>query len=361
MHSTRRYLSFAVSLATAAALVGCTSSGEDTQQTTYVTHTVANPDAEESLGSDEPAEADTDAVIEAYSEVLDNPDRYSFTSAADYTLNGEYKYALVEMTGSGSPELLLQAMTAEHINMVRIFSITDDGTLVAPEDNLVSGAAGAGGYRAAVHASADGDRIFQAEWRSINPEISVRDFALQGDGLVSTGAEWKDDQQTPSGDLINIDFHPISDRRPLEAMQETTGSGDIDNADAPEPAPAPAPAPENGNTVTGTVRVFTAPELAQFQGLDRTPNGEDATHRFAMFVFDSPALFTAQASGGPGAPQKREAKMVRLGSQTPYTSDPGGFDLEGQSLTLSFDPNSCWFPSDASLPIGQPNCSSFTQ
>lgn len=353
MRSTRRYLSLAVSLATAAALVGCTSSGESTQQTTYVTHTVAHPDT---AGS---SEASSDSVSKAYSEVLDNPDRYAFTSGADYSLNGEYEYALVEMTGSGSPELLLQAMSVDHINPVRIFSIAADGTLVAPEDTLVSGAAGAGGYRAGIHASTAGDRIFQAEWHSLNPEISVREFILQGDGIAPNGEEWKDDQQTPSGELIDITFHPLGDRGPLETMQETTGSDDNNDAGAAEPIPAPAP--ESGNTVTGTVRVFTAPELAQFQGLDRTPNGEDAAHRFAVFLFDSPTLFTAKSSGNAGNLQEREANMILLGSQTPYASDPGGFELEGQHLSLSFDQNGCWFPSDTSMPLGQPKCSDFTQ
>lgn len=168
----------------------------------------------------------------------------------------------------------------------------------------------------------------------------MQGFVLQGDGLASNGEVWKYDQRSPSGDLIDIRFHPLSDRGPLEAMQPTTtnetntGSGADNNASAPEPAPAP----DSGNTATGTVRVVTAPEAVQLQGLDRTPNGEDEAHRFAVFVFDSPIMFTAQSSGNNGAIQERKVAMVRIGPQTPYAFKPTGFDLAGQQLTLPLHP-----------------------
>ncbi len=107
--------------------------------------------------------------------------------------------------------------------------------------------------------------------------------------------------------------------------------------------------------------MLTAPELAQFQGYDQTPNGEDSTDRYAVFLFDSPTTFTAKSSGNAGALREREASMVLIGSQTSYTSNATGFDLDGQSMTLSFDQNDCWFPSDASLPLGEPGCAGFTR
>lgn len=125
------------------------------------------------------------------------------------------------------------------------------------------------------------------------------------------------------------------------------------------PAPDAAPSPAEGNTVTGTVRVLTAPELVQLQGMDRTPNGEDEAHRFAVLVLDAPSMFSAKSSGNAGAMHTRETKIVGIGEQSPYVSDPTGFDLEDQRLALSFDPEDCWFPSDTSLPLGAPSCSSF--
>ncbi|QGU07235.1 hypothetical protein COCCU_06485 [Corynebacterium occultum] len=371
MRSTRPYLIFSVSLLAATTLSGCTSSGESTQVTSYVTETLTSAADEGSsqdmaTGASEPSGAapSVNAVVGAYSAVLDNPGQYSYTGGADYPLNGEYQYALVEMTGGGFPELLVQAMSAEHINPIRVFSTTDDGTLASPQDTLVSGAAGAGGYRAGIFGAPEGNRLFQAEWHSVQPGMSIRGFVLQGDRLVSNGEEWEDDQLAPSDALATITFHPLNNRGPLETMTSGAGTGNASSgveANAGAPSPTLAPSASTGNTAAGTVRVLTAPELAQLQGHAQTPNGEGPEHRFAMFIFDSPTAFTAKASGDRGALQEREASMVLIGSHTPHTSNAIGFDLEGQHLTLSFDQNGCWFPSDASLPLGQPRCSDFTQ
>lgn len=369
MRSPRPLLASATVLTGLAALVGCAGSGDGAPETSYVTQTVAQDNAPDNApDSAQPAgpeptragESPADAVIRAYSDVLDSPGRYPFTGGGNYSLNGEYEYALVEMTGDDVPELLVKALTTDHIDPVRVFSTTDDGTLIAPDDTLVSGAAGAGGYRAAVHATPGGDRILQTEWHSLRPERTVRGFTLRGDSLVADGEEWEEDGRSPSGRLVDVTFHPLHDRGPLQALEPGTAAPVTAGGPAPTP-PAVAPAPDGGNIVTGTVRVLTAPELARLQGHDRTPNGEDDSHRFALLVLDVPTMFTAKASGDRGALQDREASMVLLGSQTPYASDSTGFDLAGQRLTLSFDRNGCWFPSDTSLPLGQPRCEAFTR
>ncbi|MGD7003092.1 hypothetical protein [Corynebacterium halotolerans] len=371
MRSLRPFFAFPLVLTTTAALTACTSFGGGARGSSDVAETVAG------AGTGSPAQqpvADApvptgitpppgNTITKAYSDILDNSGKYSFTGGADYSLNGEYEYALVEMSGDDSPELLVKALTTDHIDPIRVFSTTADGALVAPGGTLVSGAAGAGGYRAGVSAAPEGDRIFQTEWHSLRPEVSVRGFLLEGGELVPNGETWEDDQVAPSGDLVSIAFHPLHDRQPIEATEP--GAGAVDTGGGGQggrgvPGPSPTLASAEGNTVTGTVRVLTAPELAEFQGLDQTPNGEDSSYRFAVFILDSPAAFSAKSSGNAGAMQEREAAMVLLGAQTPHTSGATGFDLKDQHLTLSFDQNGCWFPSDASLPLGQPRCGGFT-
>ena len=367
MRPSRPLLVLATSVATAVTLVGCADSGADTAVTSYVTETITrgsaeDPGQEEGNGdASEPATdaglPHTEAAAEAYTAVLDDPGQYSFTGSGEQDFTGEYLYALADITGDGVPELLLEAVTQHNLNPVRVFSADADGELTSPDDVLIDGAASAGGSRTALSVSPAGDRIYQEQWRSIAPDVDVEAFELRGDNLVSTGETWTYDMQSPSADLVRIEFHPLSDRGPLEAMAPTTG-GTAAGGNAPVEE---APAPTGGNTVSGTVRVLTAPELAELQGRGRTPNGEDSSYRYAIFVFDAPTTFSAQSSGNAGAPEERQASMVRLGQQTPYSSDGSGFELDGQNLTLSFEPGSCWFPSDTSLPTGEPNCSAFSQ
>ena len=367
MRPLRPLLVLATSVATAVTLVGCADSGADTAVTSYVTQTITRgsaEDPEQQEGNDDASEpatdtglSHTDAAKEAYAGILNDPGQYSFSAPGERDFTGEYLYALADITGDGVPELLLEAITQHNLNPVRVFSADADGELTSPDDVLIDGAASAGGSRTALSTSPAGDRIYQEQWRSIAPDVDVEAFELRGDNLVSTGETWTYDMQSPSADLVRIEFQPSDDRGPLEAMVPTTG-GAAAGGNAPVEE---APAPTGGNTVSGTVRVLTAPELAELQGRGRTPNGEDSSYRYAIFVFDAPTTFSAQSSGNAGAPEERQASMVRLGQQTPYSSDGSGFELDGQSLTLSFDPSSCWFPSDTSLPTGEPNCSAFSQ
>lgn len=355
MNRSRPLLALLTPLALTLPLVGCADAGGDTTVTTYVTETVTpgQDEAPEQPGGEvEPATAASplSTAAEAFAGVLDDPGRYSFSSpATDYQFTGDYLYGLADITGDGVPELLLEAVTEHNLNPVRVFSAGTDGTLVSPEDVLIDGAAAAGGSRTALSTSPAGDRVYQEQWRSIAPEVEVEAFVLEGERLVPTGERWTYDQRSPSAELLRIDFHPVSDRGPLDALS-TPG----------EAAPAEE-ASTGGDTVAGTVQVLTAPELADLQGLGRTPNGEDASHRYAVFVFDAPTTFSAQAAGASGAVQEQEASLVRLGSQTPYGSEGSGFDLAGQRLNLAFEPTDCWFPSDASLPLGEPNCADFSR
>lgn len=64
-----------------------------------------------------------------YEWVLEHPDDYPVNSAAQYTPGGASKYAIVEATGGGTPELLL-AVGQGHTNPVIVFAIGPDGKAV---------------------------------------------------------------------------------------------------------------------------------------------------------------------------------------------------------------------------------------
>ncbi|WCC79331.1 hypothetical protein O6R08_07250 [Cutibacterium equinum] len=114
------------------------------------------------------------------------------------------------------------------------------------------------------------------------------------------------------------------------------------------------------NTVEGTVRVMNALEAAQFTGESHTPNGEPISYKYVVFVFDKPTSFKAQTFD-PESPARIDvAQGVRLGSKTADSREGSGFDLDGQRLTIRFKSRNCDWPSDTSLPLGQPSCRTFT-
>ncbi|MCT1696078.1 hypothetical protein M3A89_10180 [Corynebacterium sanguinis] len=49
------------------------------------------------------------SLADAYSNVLDNPEAYEYNLTSGFEPAGTYSYALAEVTGDDSPELLLQA------------------------------------------------------------------------------------------------------------------------------------------------------------------------------------------------------------------------------------------------------------
>lgn len=350
MITPRPLLTLTTCLMIAAPLVGCADTGTDTDPTVTTSPTETGTPDQSGDGEQSVAPSPLHTAAETFADILDEPDRYSFSSpGADREFTGEYMYGLADITGDGIPELLLESVTVHNLNPVRVFSTDADGTVVSPDDVLIDGAASAGGSRTALSTSLSGDRIYQEQWRSIAPEVEVEAFTLQGERLLPTGEAWTYDQRSPSEELVRIKFHTISDRGPLDHL---AGSG--------ESAPTEA-APAGDGAVAGTVQVLSAPELAELQGLDRTPNSEDSTYRYAVFVFDAPTAFSAQASGATGEIQEREASLVRLGAQTPYGTTGLGFDLAGQRLNLAFEATDCWFPSDASLPVGEPGCSDFSR
>lgn len=328
------------------ALAGCSSSSEvlvPLPTTTTQTPVVAEADSS----------APGDVSGDLYAEVLNTPEQYSFTTGANYLLNGKYSYALADITGDGHLELVLRAGTSDHMDPIRIFTVTESQELLSPTDTLL---AGSGGHDVDIFAAPEGDRIFQRQWHSLRPEMTVKAFALQGDRLLPTGEEFKDDTTAPSGRIIPLIFHDIDDRAALDSMEPTLAEVDA----APNPTPPPTATADYPNTFTGAVQVMTAPELARHQGFDQTPNGEDDTYRFALFLLDSPTMVTGRHSGNPGPPEPREATMIELGEISPYTSDTTGFDLDGRRLSITVDPEKCVFPSDASLPLGEPGCRDVT-
>lgn len=253
--------------------------------------------------------------------------------------------------------MLVWAQTSNSVDPVRVSSTTDGKNLNTSDDTLLIVATSAGKDRAGLVASNSNDRVLQIETQAMRPGTKAQDHAFRDGHLQKVSAE----QNYSAYGVPNttaIRFNPISDRSALGTMSQGGGAA----APAPQAAPAPgqAPAPQqapqaaSGPGISGTVRAMTAPELAAFQDKS-VSNGETAAYKYAVFVFDFPQQFTALSADGGS--KTKSATMALLGSNTPTGgSQGGGFDQASQHTTMDFSGRTCHWPSDASLPLGEPRC-----
>lgn len=108
----------------------------------------------------------------------------------------------------------------------------------------------------------------------------------------------------------------------------------------------------------GTVRVLSAEDLASFQGVDpRVAEGVGGT--YAVLVFDASIQVSGMGADGSGM-RRQGATMLGMASQTSYGSsgDIGMWKAhDGEHLVIAAMAEDIVFPSDVSLPVGEPKTS----
>ena len=95
---------------------------------------------------------------------------------------------------------------------------------------------------------------------------------------------------------------------------------------------------------TGEIATYDHDEVVEMQGFPDY-NGFDPNERYRIIVLDEPQKVTLSAVDGPRESTLRSVS-VRDGAGVRE-------DLEG-SIVFSIDPNTTWWPSDTSIPLGQP-------
>ena len=111
----------------------------------------------------------------------------------------------------------------------------------------------------------------------------------------------------------------------------------------------------------GTVHVFDAEELIDFQGIDIDPAAAGGGGTYAVLAFDQPTEVTGQSADGSGQ-RTKTCNMLGIAEHTDYGSfavDYGDLDLcesfDGQHATIAAKAKDIGFPSDVRLPIGEPS------
>ncbi|MGJ4078403.1 hypothetical protein [Corynebacterium macclintockiae] len=209
---------------TIAALAATSCSSDEPQEDTAA----SSADKGDNKGGEETKADPTQQAIDAYKDVLDNPENYErdFSDRDDYYPTGTYSYALIEANNDEVPELLLKNDCKE-FSPVTFIAIGKDGKPFASDIALVTGA-GSTGSRANVVASGEGDGIFEWAYSSGRPEVPTTHYTFDGKQLTKgERSEWSQVTGAPA-DQIELEWYATADASGLKKNQSgpNFGSGE---------------------------------------------------------------------------------------------------------------------------------------
>lgn len=301
------------------------------------------------------AVVDRDTVAASLGTFLDDPAAQLGSVQADYNAGGPHKYAVGDLDGDGTSDMLVRLDGDDIAPVVGVRVDPATGDLMVSQDHLVEGAAGAGGERHFLGWSGAGG-VYQRDGRSMSPEATYTLFTLTGPtwtkGAVTT-------QTSDPADYQTVEWKSLDDRSGLDAVAVGEASSD-DTAEAPDETgnDGGLPDPPPGTTrLTGTVQIMSTSEA--LEGMP-VPNGEPESNRYAILVLNAPVTVTAPSSGGGTTTDT--ITRVGLASQEQYGGSLESWpQYAGQTVTIDVGPADLMFPSDASIPLGVPRLSGSPQ
>ena len=307
-----------------------------------------------------------DPAIARYRTILAQADSY-FAGDADYgdtEVTITYQYALAQMqAGSQIPALVLEQETSGDYwgdLCSALISQYDPNrqAVIQVEGALGEGAASAGGYRGALTLAGDGAGILEASWSSGTGMGSICLITVEGDILrrdtVFDGFLFDEPSAMDEISSLPIDWHDISDLSGLDSWEPPSAAPvqpPEPTPSQPEPEPTASALPADGDRIVlrGTLGIYSDEALIALQNLSE----EEAQwlrdgQTYCVIVLDQPQTIALSHSGS----QDRE---LREGEVSLIAIFADGYErYAGQHLTFSIDPYETWFPSDVSLPLGQP-------
>ena len=287
-----------------------------------------------------------------YTKVLDNPGSYNFDLpnptgiALKYAPEGNYRYALVEANGGGTPELLLSFdgvdEMSNHFSRVLLFRIGDGGSAEASTSILTHGASGAGGYRATIQASQLGYGLYQSEHSSGTGDGETTWCAIDGSEIMPAEKARDFNIQFATPLHLAITWTPIEDRGPLER-------GDL-TVSLPETRRGIAPDGAADVVAEGTVVMKHGYEIRP-EGM---PNGEDPNSEYLLLQLDASQDFTDYRASGEVVTS--DTDTISLGGReiSRYPRDWGTEweQVLGKRVRLTIGADAVHFQTDTGMPMG---------
>ena len=161
------------------------------------------------------------AMYEQYSEIIDNASSY-VPELEIPGMSAQYEYSLVYMDPDNPqiPQLLLKQKYTGEMDRISIFSFdkNDSQAFVIQTQALSEGVAHAGGSRASLQATSDGNGLIEIDSLPAG-QILINRYVVLGHDISST-TEWKGriDQRPKDPSEIDIDWHEVTDKSGLEQI-----------------------------------------------------------------------------------------------------------------------------------------------
>lgn len=311
-------------------------------------------------------------IAKAYSQVLDKADKYDYQDEGQEAR--EYEYAIVKMDGEKIPQLLLSKNS--DLRYVKVFSYNEkEEKLIECSEAIVYGAAGVGGFRGDIMSRSDYKGIEYIETSSGTGDTSVENISIEN-GQLKRETKWEGryDQMPEDDSTQEIVWSKINDKSQLEKLtgKEITPAGEStskDNKQAKESdkesksiagsnkEKIQAMIREEKNAgrlvLDGKIRVLTCMQVLEVQGIDDpNPEHSNPNEEYIIFILAKPQKITARSSGGMYM-TTRQVKVMCL-PDSDYVRK-----YDGKNVTISVDLDETMFPSDVSLPLGEPMSASF--
>lgn len=314
-------------------------------------------------------------IAKAYSQVLDKADKYDYQDEGQEAR--EYEYAIVKMDGEKIPQLLLSKNS--DLRYVKVFSYNEkEEKLIECSESIVYGAAGVGGFRGDIMSRSDYKGLEYIETSSGTGDTSVENISIEN-GQLKRETKWEGryDQMPEDDSTQEIVWSKINDKSQLEKLtgKEITPAGEStskdnkqakeSNQDSKSSVGSKGPSNEKiqamireerkaGRLVLdGKIRILTYMQVLEVQGVDDpNPEHSNSNEEYIIFILAKPQKITARSSGGMYM-TTRQVKVMCL-PDSDYVRK-----YDGKNVTISVDLDETMFPSDVSLPLGEPMSASF--
>lgn len=301
-------------------------------------------------GQDPQAPDSDDAAIALYGEIISSAPDYTYTTS-DSASTGHYRYSIFDLQdGDPVPTLLLAQETDTGNWYVRFFQYDPEtDSVFQPEESLEEGSSG-GGYHAGLAREADGNGVRLTETYGGSGDTEITRITL-ADGTLVQEPQWsgKFTEVPEALGLIEIKWTEVSFHG--SGQSETAETGGNAEIEAKPVSPAGSESQgsdaEDGRIVfTGTVGTYSYEEVIALQGCpDPNAPWTDSSQTFRLIVLDTPQIMELEGLDGP-----RSDEVVVI--SVDYAENLASY--EGEHLTFSIDPKATYWPSDTSMPVGQP-------
>lgn len=295
-----------------------------------------------------------DQALEQYRLIISQADSYSY-SPYPVTPTGHYRYALVQMeTDDPVPTLLLSQEGEDYSNRVRLFQYDPDANLVIQPEEALEEYSGGGGYASGLSLAGDGTGLRLTEIAGGTGSTDITRVTLR-DGSLVREKQWSGRMDAVPQELsfTDIPWHDITDPAALDSWTPETGmpqKGASSGSSAGSGTESGLPTDGDRIVFTGTVGTYSYEEVIALQGCpDPNAPWTDSSQTFRLIVLDTPQEMELQSGDPVGSPRSDTVRLISVA----YAEGLEQYD--GQHLTFSIDPKATYWPSDSSMPVGQPS------